>query len=88
MIKEISNKTIVFIVTHNNTLGPLLKPNWIIHNKYEDGVFTVYSGSFDSKKLFSPEGKELPNIDILLDTMEAGEKAYEDRRMIYENIKN
>ena len=88
MIKEISNKTIVFLVTHNNTLGPLLKPNWIIYNKYEDGDFKVYSGPFESKKLKTPDGKEIPNIDVLLDTMEAGEQAYEDRRGIYENIKN
>ena len=88
MIKEISKKTTVFLVTHNNTLGPLLYPNWVIYNECKDGEFKIFYGSFEAKKLKTFDGEEIPNIDVLLNTMEAGELAYNERKNIYENIKN
>lgn len=88
MIRNIANKTVVFLVTHNSTLGPLIRPNWVIYNEFIGGNFRVYSGPFESKILKTIDGNAILNYNVLLDTMEAGEKAYDERRSIYENIKD
>lgn len=89
IIKNISNKTTVFLSTHNNTLGILLKPNKIIYTKVcENGMFKVFTGNFGDKYLKTKENELLESYDNILDVMEAGENAYEERREIYESFKN
>ncbi len=91
-IKELSLKSTVFVVTHNNTIGVLLKPDFIIHTEKEmtdDGPrYYVYTGQLTSKNLESVCGKEKANYLSLMETMEAGEDAYVQRREIYEAVKN
>ena len=91
-IKELSLKSTVFVVTHNNTIGVLLEPDFIIHTEKEmtdDGPkYYVYTGQLTSKNLKSVCGKEKANYLSLMETMEAGEDAYSQRREIYEAVKN
>ncbi len=91
-IKELSNKATVFVVTHNNTLGVLLSPDYLIVTEKEmttqGAMYTVYTGELTSKTLKSVCGKVKNNYLSLLETMEAGEDAYIERRNIYEAIKN
>lgn len=79
-IHQISECATVFISTHNNNLGVSLQPNRYIYHTVDliDGktVFNIYSGSAQDKDLKTDNGKAIPLRKVLLDTMEAGEKAY------------
>lgn len=92
LIKDISEKTTVFLATHNNTLGTLVKADCIIYTENtfinNENKFLVYTGDITSKFLKTVDGKEVLNFNILMNTMEAGPEAYEERRNIYEAIKN
>lgn len=91
-IKEISKKSTVFVVTHNNTIGLLLEPDNIIYTEKEmteeGDKYYVYTGNLTSKNLKSICGKEKDNYLLLMESMEAGEDAYTRRRNIYEAIKD
>lgn len=92
MIKDISNKTTVFLVTHNNTLGLLMSPDCIIYTEHnlENGQnnFLVYTGKISSNELKTANGERIRSYDVLMDTMEAGIDAYERRKQLYEIIEN
>ena len=92
MIKELSRKMPVVIVTHNNTVGASIQPDYLICTRKEmigTGVgWRIYSGYPTSKKLVSTDSYELPTRDVLLGNLEAGVKAYEQRGITYENLKN
>lgn len=92
IIKDISTRMPVIIVTHNNTVGASIKPNFIVHTRREiidrGAVFELYYGSPDSKMLVSMGGKQIPNIDVTLDCLEAGQNAYDERRRDYEMLRN
>ena len=87
IIKEISQKTTVFITTHNNSLGILIKPNKLIYTSNED-IFKVYTGEFGSKNLTTINGDSIISYDTIMEVMEAGENAYNERNQIYESFKN
>ncbi|MEP1208167.1 MAG: hypothetical protein ABJM29_00395 [Rhizobiaceae bacterium] len=92
LIKEMSQKMPVVIVTHNNTVGASIQPDYLICTRKEisgtDVNWRIYSGHPTSKKLLSTEGLELPTRDVLLGNLEAGVEAYEQRGITYENLKN
>ncbi len=92
MIKEISRKMPVVVVTHNNTVGASIKPDYLLctRKELEDGEISwrVYSGYPSSKTLNSPDGKKVNTWDVMLGNLEAGSVAYEARRQSYENLKN
>lgn len=88
ILKDLSQKTTIFITTHNNTLGVLMNPNKIIYTENDDGNYRVYTGEIGSKKLLTVDGKELESYNTILNVMEAGSDAYEERRGIYDSIKN
>lgn len=88
IIKELSNKTTVFISTHNNSLGMLMKPNKLIYTANEDNVFKVYNGEFGSKTLSTVNNDSIMSYDTIMEVMEAGSEAYNERRNIYETFKN
>ena len=88
LIQDISKKTTVFVTTHNNSLGILLKPNKIIYTEKKDGKFNVYTGELGSKVLKTVNGKELESYNTIMEVMEAGTEAYNERKDIYESIKN
>ena len=88
IIKEISNKTTVFITTHNNSLGMLMKPNKIIYTANENNNFKVYTGEFGCKQLITVNNDSKISYDTIMEVMEAGTDAYEKRRDIYETFKD
>lgn len=93
IIKEISKEMPVVVVTHNNTVGMLMNPDYvlftqrkIIDNKDE---YFIYSGSPGDKLLKTANGKETLNSgNVLLDALEAGEKAYNSRKSLYDAYKD
>lgn len=92
LIKSISKSIPVVIVTHNNTVGASIKPDYVIytHKTITDGVvqYEVYSGFPSDKKLTAPDGKTIKNFDVMLNCLEAGLNAYEERGSTYENLKD
>lgn len=91
-IKEISKSIPVIIVTHNNTVGASILPDYILYTKKsiidKQPVFEIYSGYPSDKFLKSVCGKEISNYDIMLNCLEAGNIAYNKRNKSYEKIKN
>jgi len=92
IIKEISDKMPVVIVTHNNTVGASVKPDYIVYTVREiidnEASFDVYYGTPDSKMLENRDGKTIENIKVTLDCLEAGQDAYDERRRNYEMLRN
>jgi ABC-type uncharacterized transport system YnjBCD ATPase subunit len=92
LIKEMSQKMPVIIVTHNNTVGASIQPDYLICTRKEisgkDINWRIYSGYPTSKNLISADGKEISTRDVLLGNLEAGVEAYEQRSTTYENLKN
>lgn len=92
LIKHISMNMPVIIVTHNNTVGASIKPDYIIYTERvidnEQVIYERYCGLPSSKKLSNNEGKEKENIDVMLNCLEAGRESYEDRRRDYEILDN
>lgn len=92
LMRKLSHDSSLFLVTHNNTLGLMLKPNCILYTEkvINEGIprFKIYSGTLSSKYLLHKDGTKVPNYYTLLSTMEAGEDAYLERRQIYEGVKN
>lgn len=74
----------MFLVTHNNTLGVSINPDWLIYAVYDDGKYELFSGAMSSKTLKSSDGNIVERRDILMETMEAGWDAYEGRRIHYD----
>lgn len=92
LIKTISKTIPVIIVTHNNTVGASIKPDYIIYTKKEvvdDKVsYHIYSGRPTDKMLKGINGEIIKNHEILLNCLEAGTDAYQERGMSYEMLKD
>lgn len=92
IIKEMSKKMPVVVVTHNNTVGVTIRPDFLLYTKkYVEGgelKWRIYSGHPTSKVLVCPDGAQLSTRDVLLGNLEAGSPAYEERRSVYEDLKN
>lgn len=92
LIKDISKSLPVVLVTHNNTVGASINPDYILYTEktvHNGSVYyEIYSGYPSDNLLTGLNGGQTKNIDILLNCLEAGEKAYTDRRSSYEILKN
>jgi len=93
LLKEISENIPVVIVTHSSTVGASIKPDHIAYTRKivddNDVTYKVYYGHPSDKKLKNPEGDTIDNFDVMLDCLEAGEKAYKKRRTeSYEILKD
>lgn len=88
LIKEISKNMPVILVTHNNTVGASIKPDYIIYTKRiienEQAKYERYCGLPSSKVLRSSQEKEIRNYEVLLNCLEAGKESYEERKRDYE----
>jgi Fe-S cluster assembly ATPase SufC len=91
-IKEMAEKMPVIISTHNNTIGGSIKPDYILYTEKKietDGPhFNIYSGYPTAKALKDVDGNAIENYEITLNSLEAGEQAYSERKDIYETLKN
>lgn len=92
LIKELSQQIPVVLVTHNNTVGASIKPDYILYTKREfvnDNIeYKIYIGYPSDKKLININGEEIENYTALIECLEAGETSYNERRMdIYEILK-
>lgn len=92
MIKHISKTIPVVIVTHNNTVGASIKPDYIVYTRKKivssNVVYQLFSGYPTNKQLKSLDGETISNYDIILNCLEAGKSAYKERGNSYETLKN
>jgi len=92
LIKDISKSIPVVIVTHNNTVGASIKPDYVIYTrKTVDGdrvKYEVYSGFPSDKVLTGLDGNTIQNLDVLLNCLEAGQIPYDERSRTYETLKD
>ena len=92
LIKDISQTMPVVLVTHNSTVGASIKPDYLVHTKriVENGnvTYAVYFGHPGDKHLKSPDGSMQTNHQIILNCLEAGPEAYNERGSAYETLKN
>ncbi|MDY4535078.1 MAG: hypothetical protein SPD98_07510 [Tractidigestivibacter sp.] len=83
-LKRIAQKSTVFISTHNNVLGVSIRPDGIVYTCVDDsGNHYVFTGDASSDVLATANGTQRKRSETLLELMEAGEAAYEDRRPYY-----
>lgn len=92
MIKEISAQMPVVVATHNNTIGASIGADYLLYASKEmegSGIkYRLYTGHPMDKQLTSLDGKNIENFEAMLDSLEAGSSAYQERRQRYEDIKN
>lgn len=93
LIKDIAKEIPVIVVTHNSTVGASIKPDYILftEKKIDGGAVTykVYTGHPSSKELLTANGDSIPNFDAMLNCLEGGSDAYNERRnKNYEILKN
>jgi Fe-S cluster assembly ATPase SufC len=94
LIKDIAKEIPVIVVTHNSTVGASIKPDYIIYTEKKLNGNTVgykvYSGYPSSKELkCSATGSCISNFNVMLNCLEAGSGAYDERRKAsYEILKN
>jgi hypothetical protein len=92
ILKAISETMPVVVVTHNNTVGASIGADYLLYTtkEMEDGkpVYRIYSGHPTDRKLLSIDGRKIDSHEILMNSLEAGQKAYESRRENYEALKN
>ncbi|WP_290032885.1 hypothetical protein [Ligilactobacillus cholophilus] len=86
-LQEVSEKSTVFVVTHNSTLGSLLCPNYLIVAKREHNDYSYLSGGFKQKKI-SNGNLEIPSDKDFINAMEAGFDTYREKGKIYENLRD
>jgi len=92
IIRQMSKKMPVVLVTHNNTVGASIKPDYLLCTKKEledgDVKWRIYSGYPSSKELQSVDGARVKTHDVFMDNLEAGSDAYNERKVSYENLEN
>ena len=93
LIKQISTEIPVIVVTHNSTIGASINPNHLVFTQklVDTGnvEYKVFFGHPTSKTLKNVDGETIKNLDVLLNCLEAGEEAYNQRNTIsYEILKD
>ncbi|MCG3703799.1 PHP domain-containing protein [Aliarcobacter butzleri] len=93
LIKSISKEMPVVVVTHNNTVGLSIKPDYILYNEKTnlngEIIYRLFSGyPTDFELVCCVDGTKVKNYDVLLNSLEAGYEAYQYRGEIYNDVKN
>lgn len=93
LIKDIAKEIPVIVVTHNSTVGASIKPDYILYTTKRlngtDVEYQVYAGYPHSKELTTTDGEKVKNFEVMMNCLEAGEDAYDDRKnKSYEILKN
>lgn len=91
-IKEMAENMPVIISTHNNTIGGSIKPDYILYTEKKiqanEPHFNIYSGYPTAKYLKDVNGNAIENYQITMNSLEAGEQAYSERKDIYETFQS
>ncbi len=91
-IREISKSVPVIIVTHNNTVGASIKPDFILYTQKsiidKKPEFKIFFGNPSDNVLKAIDGDEISNYDIMLNCLEAGDSAYKERGQSYDILKD
>ena len=91
-LKGISEEMPVVISTHNNTIGGSISPDYILYTEkvIEEGEakYKRYSGYATDTSLKTVDGEEIENYQITIDSLEAGEEAYQERNTLYGILRN
>jgi len=93
LIKSISTQIPVIVVTHNNTVGASIQPDYLLFTQKTvdpSGIkHRVFSGYPWDKQLSTSDGEKIDNYQITLDCLEAGQESYHNRRtQSYEILQN
>lgn len=92
VIREISLSMPVVVVTHNSTVGASIGADYLLYASKEvvggEVVYKLYSGYPTDRKLASTGGDTASCHETMLNSLEAGSGAYEDRRRVYEAIRD
>ena len=92
LIRGISRFMPVVVVTHNNTVGASVGPDYILFASKEvvgnDVVYKIYRGHPTDKKFQCADGTSMASHHIMMNSLEAGKDAYSQRRVIYEAAKD
>lgn len=87
-LKNLSNHSTVFVITHNSTLGALLNPDYlVITSKNEDNSYNVATGEFSSAIIKNKQGISEYSYDKFVEAMESGIKNYHKKGEVYGNLK-
>lgn len=91
-IKEIAKTTPVVVVTHNNTVGASIQPDYLIYTerKIVEGIpdYQIYFGRATDKELSTLNGQKINNSEVTLKYLEAGKDRYQERGRMYEMLEN
>lgn len=91
-IKDMAENMPVIISTHNNTIGGSIKPDYILYTEKRidanEPHFNIYSGYPTAQFLKDVKGNTIENYQITMNSLDAGEQAYSERKDIYETLKN
>ena len=92
IIREISKSMPVVVVTHNSTVGASVGADYLLYasKESEDGrvVYRLYSGYPTDRTLTSVDGIATSNHEVVMNSLEAGQETYDDRRRGYEATKD
>ena len=91
ILKEISKTMPVFVVTHNNSIGASIKPDYLMYTNFEldtkgELKYNVFTGKQTSKYLKSADNKQMENYVIQMQSLEGGHSEYNQRKVMYEGI--
>ena len=91
-LKEISRVMPVVLATHNSSIGMSIKPDYIIYTKRKiingQAFYDRYYGYPSNQELINSNGETINLYQISMESFEAGEQAYNERRADYELLKN
>ena len=79
----------VFVVTHNSTLGALLEPDYlVVTTKNEQNEYTILTGEFSSNKISDSKLNSESSFEKFVEAMEAGIDTYHKKEKYMEILTN
>ncbi len=88
-LKELAKRRMVFVVTHNSTLGALLEPDYlVVTTKNEQNEYTILTGEFSSNKISDSKLNSESSFEKFVEAMEAGIDTYHKKEKYMEILTN
>lgn len=88
-LRDLAKNSMVFVVTHNSTLGTLLQPDYlIITTKTSSDNYSVKTGEFSSHYIADNAKYRENSFDLFVEAMEASIDAYRRKGEVYENLRD